>query len=366
MRAKSACHFFRSWSVPRLNLKAAQTSQTMASESPQKSKSNRRGSLLAFQIGHTHEEHTAQPSTSKQRSGEAPEWNPEITSKIAHRYEYEVKDAEKHRHAHHRRLDETKQGQNIDSMDLARTMKKDMEKVFKKVGVQSIGGGGWDGLMQTEDWQKRMQFLSTYAKTGHYVETYGNDGWYEGEFLYGMRHGKGTHDFHGDVYVGEFKWDMRHGRGTLTNSDGSQICGSWSKNKPSGFATLTDPKGKVLYNGEWKNGKRDGLGRQLFDSGDMYDGGWKEGRLHDRGVYYFTNGDKLYGMWKQGVYDGVGVFHYADGSISRRVYKEGLLMSVQDYEASSQKFGKTLHRDAMSRHTRDKCFPVDVFMLNST
>lgn len=224
---------------------------------------------------------------------------------------------------------------------------------------------GFEALLGTDRFQKRMQFLHENSRTGHFIEQYGVDGMYEGEFVTGMRHGKGKYEFKEEVYDGEWKWDHRHGMGELRCNDGSVIKGEWQQGKIHGFATVVDQKGTIVYEGEFKDGMRHGLGRQLFESGDMYDGGWQNGRLHDRGVYYFTNGDRLYGMWREGIYDGVGVFHYADGSISRREYRDGLLMSVQDYEHATQRFGKTITRGGMQKHTRDRDFPKDVFLLNA-
>lgn len=253
-----------------------------------------------------------------------------------------------------------------DELQTARSVKRDMDTVLHKVGaVNVVGGADYDKLVGTDTFQQNMQFLVGHAKTGRFVEQYGADGRYEGDFLYGMRHGKGKHEFRGEVFDGDWKWDQRHGWGTLTMRDGSQTKGEWEGGKPHGFISMVDTKGTVAYEGEFKTGKRHGLGRQLFESGDMYDGGWKDGRLHDRGVYYFTNGDKLYGMWSDGVYDGVGVFHYVDGSISRRVYKQGLLMNVQDFEHASQRFGRDLNRENMQRHTKDEKFPREVFFLSS-
>lgn len=238
------------------------------------------------------------------------------------------------------------------------------ESFCRKCGKKQIGIG-WDNLLGNDKFQKRMQYLHEHARTGHFTEQYGPDGLYEGDFLHGMRHGKGKYEFRDEVYEGEWKWDHRHGWGELRCNDGTIIKGEWQNGKPHGYASVVDQKGTVIYEGEFKDGKRHGLGRQVFESGDMYDGGWQNGRLHDRGVYYFTNGDRLYGMWREGIYDGVGVFHYADGSISRREYRDGLLMTVQDYEHATQRFGKTLTRDGMQKHTRDRDFPKEVFLLNA-
>jgi len=288
-----------------------------------------------------------------------------ITDSIAKRYSAEVRQSEKSRLERLVPLDQLQTPVRPDERDMARTMKGELDTVLQKVGMDPGSSEDWDKLVTTNGFQKKIEYLVDHARTGQFVEQYGAEGRYDGDFLYGMRHGKGTHEFRDEVYEGEWKWDNRHGSGTLTLKDGSQIKGEWEGGKPHGFVSMIDTKGTIVYEGEFRRGKRDGLGRQLFESGDMYDGGWKEGKLNDRGVYYFTNGDKLYGMWKDGVYHGTGVFHYADGSVSRREYKNGRLQSVQDYEHNSQRFGKSLTRDGMQRHTREEGFPKDVFLLST-
>jgi len=286
----------------------------------------------------------------------------EVTQKITSRYAQFVKEAELLRVTRLRPIDQ-QELVHPDERGMVRSMKTTLDC------ARRAGDGNevveWDKLLTTDDFQKQLEFLYSHSRTGFFIEQYGTEGRYEGEFLYGLRHGRGVHEFRDEVYDGEWKWDNRHGWGTLTLGDGSKIQGNWQGGKPHGFACIIDKKDSVLYEGEFKEGKRHGLGRQIFESGDMYDGGWKDGKLHDRGVYYFTNGDKLYGMWNQGLYDGIGVFHYADGSISRRVYKDGVLVSVQDYEHSSQKFGKTLTRTGMQKHTQAEDFPKEIFLLSS-
>jgi len=287
--------------------------------------------------------------------------NLDVSDRLVQRYADTVRRTEAERLATFVPIDQ-RQPVNPCQRATARSVKRDLDTVLKKAGNDMVG---WEQCTSTDPFQKQLQFLHHHSKTGAFVEQYGTDGHFDGEFLYGLRHGKGRHDFKGEVYQGEWKWDKRHGWGTLTLCDGSQVKGEWEAGKPHGFSSMVDPSGNVTYEGEFRDGKRHGLGRQIYDSGDMYDGNWKDGQLHDRGVYYFTNGDKLYGMWNQGKYHGPGVFHYADGSVSRREYKNGVLMSVQDFEHTSQKFGRSLHRDGMSKHTAHEKFPKEVFMLSS-
>mmetsp|Transcript_8930 Transcript_8930/g.24757 ORF Transcript_8930/g.24757 Transcript_8930/m.24757 type:complete len:348 (-) Transcript_8930:141-1184(-) len=289
---------------------------------------------------------------------------PDVSDRIVLRYANDVRDVEAKRLQTFVPLDRREPVLPCER-SMARTLKRDSDHVLKQAGNGVVA---WDEHQSREPYhtfQKQLQHLHNYSKTGQFIEQYGAEGRFEGELLYGMRHGKGEHEWRGEVYQGEWKWDKRHGWGTLSLADGSQIKGEWQAGKPHGYSCMVDSKGTTTYEGEFRDGKRHGLGRQIFESGDMYDGNWKDGRLHDRGVYYFTNGDRLYGMWNQGKYDGIGVFHYADGSISRRTYKDGVLMSVQDYEHSSQRFGRDLHRDGMMRHTADKKFPKEIFLLSS-
>jgi len=243
----------------------------------------------------------------------------------------------------------------------ARNVKSDFDRVLKKTGGDMLG---WDQQVKQDPIQKQLHFLHHHAKTGRFAENYGPEGRYHGDFLNSMRHGKGEHEFRGEVYDGSWKWDKRDGPGSLLLTDGTQITGDWQAGKPHGTASVVAPDGMMTYEGEFRDGRRHGLGKQIYASGDVYDGGWENGRQHGRGVYHFTNGDKYYGIWKEGRYHGQGVFHYTNGSISRREYSDGIIISVQDFDATCSRFGKSLQRDGLMRHTAEGKFPREVFMLS--
>lgn len=334
--------------------------QPPASEPPSPSKGRRPPSTLGHTLGSTWGSTSARgdaPSSPGKKS-----FN--VTRQISKKYAHSVKEADLRHAMDFKPLDKL-EPVHPDAQNMTRAIKQDLDTALS-VAQKSGDEGALRVMMDHDDFKRRLQFLQSHTKSGQFVEHYGTQGAYDGDFLYGMRHGKGVHNFREESYDGEWKWDQRHGRGELSLPDGSKVKGSWQNGKPHGFTTMLDKTGTVIYEGEFVAGKRHGLGRQVFESGDMYDGGWADGRLHDRGVYYFANGDKLYGMWNKGLYDGIGVFHYADGSISRRVYKDGLLQSVQDWEQSTQRFGKTVNRDHMHKHTHDKDFPKDVFLLSVT
>ena len=54
-----------------------------------------------------------------------------------------------------------------------------------------------------------------------------------------------------------------------------------------------------VYNGEWKNSKKNGKGIIVYKSGNKYDGYWEEGKKSGKGIYYFKNGDFLNGKMEK-------------------------------------------------------------------
>eukprot|EP00434_Breviolum_minutum_P024203 symbB.v1.2.021370.t1/scaffold1843.1/size100617/6 len=255
-----------------------------------------------------------------------------LTKRITRRYKAEVEKSEKERLQRYIRLEQQVKIMP-DQYQMARSVKNELENVQKKAG--------------SEDMKKRLEFLSWYATNGESKEELTDDGCYEGEFLYGMRHGKGKHTYQGQVYDGNWLWGQRHGSGVCTQYDGTKMLGTWKDGKLEGSVTILGKTGEKQFEGEFKAGKRDGFGQQVFSNGDMYAGGWKDGVMHDRGVYHFANGDYLEG----GRYHGAAYFHGADGSVSRRVYENGVLLKCQDYFLESQKFSKEMNREVMQKHT---------------
>ncbi len=77
----------------------------------------------------------------------------------------------------------------------------------------------------------------------------------------------------GEKYEGYFKDGCRNGKGRQIWVDGS-----W-------------------YNGEYFNGEREGFGTYHWANGEIYEGNWKENEKHGNGVYHNINGTKIEGEW---------------------------------------------------------------------
>jgi len=94
---------------------------------------------------------------------------------------------------------------------------------------------------------------------GMYVFVGGD--YYNGQFHEGVPHGWGMYVFladnplKGDRYVGEFKDGQAHGRGTTFFKVGAVYTGQYAFGLPDGLGMYIDPKGTVLHEGQWQQGK---------------------------------------------------------------------------------------------------------------
>ena len=78
------------------------------------------------------------------------------------------------------------------------------------------------------------------------------------------------------------------------------------------------------YTGDYINGKREGKGIYIYNSGDKYEGEYKNDLKEGYGIYTYSNGDVYEGNHKAGLFDGKGIYKYAEGDIYDGEYKNDL------------------------------------------
>lgn len=89
---------------------------------------------------------------------------------------------------------------------------------------------------------------------------------YEGEWLNNKHHGDGALiSAEGWIYRGEFKAGLRKGRAEFTWADGSRYIGGWEGFGMHGFGRLYNPSGQLVYEGEYRKGKRWSAAHQKAD-----------------------------------------------------------------------------------------------------
>jgi hypothetical protein len=139
--------------------------------------------------------------------------------------------------------------------------------------------------------------------------------------------GEPQESYHG----GKDSSGIPHGRGILQYSDGSKYEGEFVNGVRQGKGKfhfpVSDPKKRILYEGEWENEVIEGNGSLTFSNGDKYFGEFKNYIQDGFGVYEWANGDKYEGLWKNDLQHGKGVLHKKDDTSSDVEYKDGVLVS---------------------------------------
>ena len=96
----------------------------------------------------------------------------------------------------------------------------------------------------------------------------------------------------GNIYEGEIKNGKKEGHGIMRYSNG------------------------YIYEGEWKNGKREGKGIYRLINKDRYEGDFKNGKVEGNGISYYNNGDIYNGEFKNWNKEGKGsIFYYIEDHI---------------------------------------------------
>ncbi|WP_067749882.1 MORN repeat-containing protein [Orrella dioscoreae] len=77
------------------------------------------------------------------------------------------------------------------------------------------------------------------------------------------------------------------------------------------------------YQGEFRDGLREGRGIQHYGNGDIYAGQWRGGKRDGEGTYWFGKaspwaGDRYQGHWRQDEYAGAGKYTFAPSGDSYR------------------------------------------------
>ncbi len=123
--------------------------------------------------------------------------------------------------------------------------------------------------------------------------------YYKGEFVQGMRKGKGTMYYPSGrvMYEGEFMWQNRQGFGRLYEDDDASTLlyeGYYFDDARHGKGTLYEHGVKVAE-GQFKDNVMTGAGVLFYPSGAIkYEGAIAQGVAHGRGDYYTEDGKKIY------------------------------------------------------------------------
>ncbi|KAL9179048.1 hypothetical protein ACHAXT_000090 [Thalassiosira profunda] len=128
------------------------------------------------------------------------------------------------------------------------------------------------------------------------------------------------HYDNGDVYEGEVKDGRRNGKGVCRYADGCVYDGEW-KDDLHQWGTMSGING--AYKGEWKDNKMHGTGIFVSSSGDVYEGEFEQGTFWGKGTNKWKDGQSYSGDHKEGKAHGRGTLVWKNGHVYEGEWVEG-------------------------------------------
>ena len=137
---------------------------------------------------------------------------------------------------------------------------------------------------------------------------------YKGDFLNGLRHGKGK-DYRDKIkYEGDFIKDKKCGKGKILFESGDTYEGEFNDNKFNGYGHYIWAKNKNEYKGNYLNGKFHGEGVYKWGENEYYNGEYVNGIKEGEGELSFKDGKKFFVNFTKGKPNGIGTFQDQDGN----------------------------------------------------
>ena len=169
-----------------------------------------------------------------------------------------------------------------------------------------------EGMMKDGEWVEEE--LVTENVVTDEIENYEGVDKYEGEFLNGIRHGKGKLILSEECYEGDFSNNMMHGKGKYTWDSGQFYEGDFVNGNFQGEGIMTFPDGD-FEQGIWADDQFvSGIVKRTLDDNRIYEGEWVDGERNGKGITTYTNGDFRQGIWADDKFvSGMGKIVYDNG-----------------------------------------------------
>ncbi|MFN6036836.1 MAG: FISUMP domain-containing protein [Bacteroidota bacterium] len=161
---------------------------------------------------------------------------------------------------------------------------------------------------------------------------------YDGGWVSGNKNGRGKESkiesASSSNYEGEWREDNKNGNGEekIKGIEGEILRrGSFKDNQLEGYGEVetltysyegTGRQNKTIYKGMFKNGSLDGEGTGITEEG-TYVGNWNNWKKNGFGKMSYKNGSTYSGEWKDDLQNGQGVFTLANGKVKSGQFING-------------------------------------------
>jgi hypothetical protein len=108
--------------------------------------------------------------------------------------------------------------------------------------------------------------------------------------------------------------------------DGTRFYGKFADGAPADGRGIMVFNTGQRYDGDYRNGKRNGCGTMTFDENRRYTGQFKDDQFEGLGIWTLENGDRYIGEFHDNKCNGVGTFILKDGSSQSGNWENGRLV----------------------------------------
>ena len=199
---------------------------------------------------------------------------------------------------------------------------------MKRIVVVFILGMGCMLCKAQSNALSERQWNPLMEKAMEWVDENLDNGAYKGQLSNGVRSGLGVYQWSGGTwYWGRWRDGDKNGKGIYIVPEGYSVAncpgcvyfvGNYYSGKKSGKGTCYDKYGKLIYHGDFSDGRptdvypSQGYAGYKFEctvysGGDMYIGETNNGTRHGYGIYLWTDGKAWYGPWIDGERAGYGI-----------------------------------------------------------
>ncbi len=177
----------------------------------------------------------------------------------------------------------------------------------------------------------------------HFVELFGKEVNYTGEWLNLLAHGQGqayTKNLDNELitFVGEWDQGELNGYGQMKNLDtGENYDGQWVGSQMHGKGRYEYANGDI-YDGDWVNGMAHGNGQYVVVHLGVYNGEFRNNIINGYGKMVYDVGDVYEGEWVNYLRDGFGIYNWSTGEIYAGGYKCSLKDGYGKYVGNTYEY----------------------------